>query len=416
MSRLRVQSFSISLDGYGAGPDQDLESPLGVGGSRLHEWAFGTRTFQKMFGGNGGSTGVDDDFAARGFENVGAWIMGRNMFGPIRGPWPDDRWKGWWGPNPPYHNQVFVLTHHARHSVTMEGGTTFHFVAEGIHAALERATEAAGGKDVRLGGGVATVREYVVAGLVDEMHLAISPVLLGSGEHLFAGIDAASLGLEVAEHVLAGQVAHVVLTRRGRRPGSIRRARSTPRPRDARGATPRLSAEGPKEGGRPRCHGAGMAPQAGRPAKRAVDPHVGVAQGTESRLLPEGWSWRRRGDHPRGLRNHKEAGMRKFLVLYRSTMSNREQMMKMPPEQRKPIMDAWASWATKSGPALIDVGAPLGDSTHIKGTAGPGFLGGYSMVQAESSEAAVRLFDGHPHFGAPGASIELLEVMSMPGM
>jgi dihydrofolate reductase len=218
MSRLRVQSFTISLDGYGAGPGQDSENPLGVGGTRLHEWAFGTRTFQKMFGRGGGSTGVDDDFAARGFENVGAWIMGRNMFGPIRGPWPDERWKGWWGPNPPYHTPVFVLTHHARPSITMEGGTTFHFVTEGIHAALERATEAAGGKDVRLGGGVATVREYVVAGLVDEIHLAISPVLLGSGEHLFAGVDAASLGLEVAEHVLAGQVTHVVLTKRGRTP------------------------------------------------------------------------------------------------------------------------------------------------------------------------------------------------------
>jgi dihydrofolate reductase len=215
LSRLRVQSFSISLDGYGAGPRQDLENPMGVGGTRLHEWALGTRTIQKLFGGDGGSRGVDDAFAARGFENLGAWIMGRNMFGPIRGPWPDEGWKGWWGPTPPYHTPVFVLTHQARRSLTMEGGTTFHFVTEGIQAALERATEAAGGKDVRLGGGVATVREYLVAGLVDELHLAISPVLLGSGEPLFAGIDAASLGLEVTEHVLAGQVTHVVLTRRG---------------------------------------------------------------------------------------------------------------------------------------------------------------------------------------------------------
>jgi dihydrofolate reductase len=213
MSRLRVQSFSISLDGYGAGPRQDLDNPLGAGGTRLHEWAFGTRTFQKMFGGDGGSAGVDDGFAARGFENVGAWIMGRNMFGPIRGPWPDDRWKGWWGPNPPYHTPVFVLTHHARPSIAMEGGTTFHFVTEGIDAALERATEAAGDKDVRLGGGVATVREYVAAGLVDEIHLTLSPVLLGSGEHLFAGLDFAKLGFEVTEHVRAGQVTHVVLGR-----------------------------------------------------------------------------------------------------------------------------------------------------------------------------------------------------------
>jgi len=219
VSRLRVQSFSISLDGYGAGPGQDLENPLGVGGTGLHHWAFGTRTIQRIFGGEGGSTGVDDAFAARGFENLGAWIMGRNMFGPSRGPWPDDGWKGWWGPNPPYHVPVFVLTHHDRRPLTMEGGTTFHFVTGGIHAALERATEAAGGKDVRLGGGVATVREYLVAGLVDELHLAISPVLLGSGEPLFAGLDAGGLGLEVTEHVPGVQATHVVLTRRSRAPG-----------------------------------------------------------------------------------------------------------------------------------------------------------------------------------------------------
>jgi len=218
MSRLRVQSFTISLDGYGAGPGQDLRNPMGVGGSGLHPWAFGTRTFQRMFGGEGGSTGVDDAFAARGFENLGAWIMGRNMFGPSRGPWPDDGWKGWWGPSPPYHVPVFVLTHHARPPLAMEGGTTFHFVTEGIHAALERATQAAGGKDVRLGGGVATVRECLVAGLVDELHLVVSPVLLGSGEHLFAGLDAAGLGFEVTEHVPGDQATHVVLTRRGRTP------------------------------------------------------------------------------------------------------------------------------------------------------------------------------------------------------
>src|SRR5262249_4404075 len=162
MSTLRVQSFSISIDGYGAGPSQDLENPLGVGGMALHQWVFGTKTFQKVHGGgDGGATGVDDDFAARSFENVGAWILGRNMFGPVRGPWPDESWKGWWGENPPYHVPVFVLTHHARPSFTMDGGTTFHFVTDGIHAALKRAKEAAGGKDVRLGGGVATIRQYL---------------------------------------------------------------------------------------------------------------------------------------------------------------------------------------------------------------------------------------------------------------
>src|SRR5258708_5174709 len=181
MSRLRVESFSISLDGYGAGPNQSIDNPLGVGGSALHEWAFATQTFQKMFGNAGGAAGVDDDFAARGFSNIGAWIMGRHMFGPIRGEWPDDQWKGWWGDNPPYHVPVFVLSHHPRASITMAGGTTFYFVTEGIEAVLKRATEAAGGKDIRLGGGVATSREYLNAGLIDEMHLSISPVLLGAG-------------------------------------------------------------------------------------------------------------------------------------------------------------------------------------------------------------------------------------------
>jgi dihydrofolate reductase len=187
MPKLRVQSFTMSLDGYGAGPNQDLDNPLGVGGVALHEWAFATRTFRQMFGSEGGTSGIDDDFAARGFDNIGAWIMGRNMFGPIRGPWPDGAWKGWWGDNPPYHCPVFVLTRHPRAPITMDGGTTFHFVTDGIHAALERAAEAAEGRDIRLGGGVATIQQYLRAGLVDEMHLAISPILLGSGEHLFAG-------------------------------------------------------------------------------------------------------------------------------------------------------------------------------------------------------------------------------------
>ena len=213
MTRLRVNSFSISLDGYGAGPNQDLDNPLGVGGDALHEWALATRTFRQMFGSDGGTTGVDDDFAARGFANIGAWILGRNMFGPIRGPWPDDSWKGWWGDNPPYHTPVFVLTHHPRASITMDGGTTFHFVSGGIHEALKRATEAANGRDIRLGGGVATIQQYLRAALVDEMHLAISPVLLGSGEHLFAGVDALKLGYKCTEHVATPSATHVVLSK-----------------------------------------------------------------------------------------------------------------------------------------------------------------------------------------------------------
>ncbi|HJV59720.1 MAG TPA: dihydrofolate reductase family protein [Albitalea sp.] len=211
MSRLRVNSFSMSIDGFGAGPAQSLEHPLGVGGKALHEWVFPTRTFQRMFGQDGGSTGVDDDFAARGFANVGAWILGRNMFGPLRGPWPDDAWKGWWGTNPPYHVPVFVLTHHPRAPIEMEGGTVFHFVTEGIHVALERAREAAQGKDVRLGGGVATIRQYLLAGLVDEMHLAFSPVALGQGESLLEGIDLPKLGFRCTEHVGTPSALHVVL-------------------------------------------------------------------------------------------------------------------------------------------------------------------------------------------------------------
>jgi dihydrofolate reductase len=213
MPKLRVQSFSLSLDGYGAGPDQDRANPLGVGGMALHEWAFKTRTFQKMFGKDGGATGIDDDFAARGFQDIGAWILGRNMFGPIRGPWPDDSWKGWWGDTPPYHVPVFVLTHHPRAAIVMNGGTTFHFVTDGIEAALARAAAAADGKDIRLGGGVATIRQYLRAGLIDEMHLAISPVLLGRGEHLFADIDAAKLGYRCSDHVPTPNATHVVISK-----------------------------------------------------------------------------------------------------------------------------------------------------------------------------------------------------------
>jgi dihydrofolate reductase len=214
MARLRVQCFALSLDGYGAGPEQSLQNPLGVGGMALHQWFRLTRTFQALFGKEGGTAGADDDFAARGIANLGAWILGRNMFGPIRGPWPDEVWKGWWGDNPPYHVPVFVLTHYARPSITMEGGTTFHFITDGIEAALKRAFDAAGGKDVRLGGGVATIREYLRAGLIDEMHLAIAPVLLGSGEHLLGGIDLVKLGYACSEHVPTANATHVVLTRR----------------------------------------------------------------------------------------------------------------------------------------------------------------------------------------------------------
>jgi dihydrofolate reductase len=214
MSKLRVHSFSVSIDGYGAGPNQSFENPLGVGGVALHEWVFATRTFRQMFGDGGGATGVDDDFAARGFAHVGAWILGRNMFGPVRGPWPDDSWKGWWGNNPPYHSPVFVLTHHPRASVVMEGGTTFHFVTDGIHAALDRARTTAEGRDVRLGGGVATIQQYLRAGLVDEMHLAIAPILLGAGESLYSGIDLPGLGYQCTEHAFTEKAMHVVLTRR----------------------------------------------------------------------------------------------------------------------------------------------------------------------------------------------------------
>ncbi len=211
MSKLRVNSFSISIDGYGAGPNQSLENPLGVGGLSLHEWVFTTKTFQQMHGNEGGTTGVDDEFAARGFNNIGAWILGRNMFGPIRGPWPDENWKGWWGDNPPYHVPVFVLTNHARESIEMDGGTTFHFVTEGIHAALERAFDSAKGKDVRLGGGVNTIRQYLEAQLIDEMHIAISPILLGSGESLFSKIDLTSLGYQCTDHVATDNATHVII-------------------------------------------------------------------------------------------------------------------------------------------------------------------------------------------------------------
>jgi dihydrofolate reductase len=217
MSKVRVACFAVSLDGYGAGPNQGLDNPLGVGGEGLHQWFFPTRTLQKMlFGKDEGTTGIDDDYARRGIENLGAWILGRNMFAPSRGAWADDGWKGWWGDNPPYHVPVFVLTHHARKPIVMEGGTTFHFVTGGIDEALMMAKDAASAKDVRIGGGTATVRQYLQARLVDEMHLVVSPVVLGSGEHLLQGLDLPALGYRVVEDAMSNSAMHVRLERAGR--------------------------------------------------------------------------------------------------------------------------------------------------------------------------------------------------------
>ena len=213
MSRIRVAGFSLSLDGFGAGPEQSLQDPLGKRGMELHQWAFGTRTFQAMFGKGGGSEGVDETYAARSMAGFGAFILGRNMFGPVRGAWPDESWKGWWGDNPPYHAPVFVVTHYARAPIVMEGGTTFYFVTEGIEAALEQARGAAGDLDIKIGGGVSTVRQYLQAGLVDEMHFAFSPVVLGRGEAMFAGIDLPALGFKVTERAASDLATHVVLSR-----------------------------------------------------------------------------------------------------------------------------------------------------------------------------------------------------------
>jgi dihydrofolate reductase len=213
MSKVRVAAFSISLDGFGAGPRQDLNNPIGVRGRELHEWFQKTEVFKKMHGQSGGTQGIDNDFSVQAFENVGAWILGRNMFGPVRGPWKDDSWKGWWGDNPPYHTPVFVLTHHLRSPLAMEGGTTFHFVTDGPESALARAKEAANGKDVGIGGGVSVVRQYLTAGRIDEMHLAISPVLLGEGEHLFSGINLAALGYTPFRIVPGQDATHVLIKR-----------------------------------------------------------------------------------------------------------------------------------------------------------------------------------------------------------
>ncbi|MBX3016305.1 MAG: dihydrofolate reductase [Bdellovibrionaceae bacterium] len=211
MSRLRVESFAISMDGYGAGPDQSLENPLGINGKNLHEWVFPTQHFRKMIGQPDGTTGIDNQFASRGFDNIGANIMGRNMFGPIRGDWPNHEWEGWWGDNPPYHSPVFVLTHHARPPLEMDGGTTFHFVTDGIESALAQARKAAGGKDIRLNGGTSTVRQYLQKGLVDYMHLAVSAKLLGAGENLFHGLDLPKLGYAVKERVHGENATHVII-------------------------------------------------------------------------------------------------------------------------------------------------------------------------------------------------------------
>src|SRR6185503_12563564 len=216
MSRLLVLGFSISLDGYGAGPRQSREEPLGVGGESLHDWLVHTPTFKGTHGGGAagrGDTDVDEQFAARSMAGIGAWIMGRNMFGPIRGPWPDESWHGWWGDNPPYHTDVFVLTHHKRPPLEMEGGTIFHFVNDGIHAVLERAKRSAKGKDVRIGGGVDIIRQYLTAGLIDSLHLAVAPVVLGTGESLLTGIDLRALGYTQIEYVATPKAAHYVLSK-----------------------------------------------------------------------------------------------------------------------------------------------------------------------------------------------------------
>lgn len=217
MAKLRVQNFAISVDGYGAGPNQDLQNPLGVGGPELMEWFFRTRVWRKMQGQGDGETGVDNEIAEQGFAGIGAWILGRNMFGPVRGPWPDESWRGWWGEEPPYHTPVFVLTHHLRAPLKMAGGTTFYFATQGIHAVLEQAVKAARGQDVRLGGGVATIRQFLQVGLIDELHLAIGPVLLGSGENLFDGLNLCAVGYECFKRIAGERAMHVFLRKRAQR-------------------------------------------------------------------------------------------------------------------------------------------------------------------------------------------------------
>ena len=213
MAKVRVAAFGVSLDGFGAGPEQSLENPLGVGFGEIMDWFFPTRFFCAMQGKPGGETGIDNSWAEKSFENVGSWILGRNMFGPVRGPWPNEDWKGWWGDTPPYRCQVFVLTHHARPALPMKGGTTFHFVTGGIHEALARAREAAAGRDVRIGGGTSTLRQYLAAQLIDELHLVWRPKLMGRGEPLFAGLDLRALGYSVTESVQGERAVHLTLRR-----------------------------------------------------------------------------------------------------------------------------------------------------------------------------------------------------------
>ncbi len=215
MSLVRVNSIGVSVDGFSAGPNQSIENPLGVGGPELMEWFFPTSVFRRMHGEGEGETGIDNAIAERGFHDMGAWILGRNMFGPVRGPWPDESWKGWWGDEPPYHVPTFVLTNHARAPLQMKGGTTFYFVTDGIHSALEQATAAAKGRNVRIGGGVSTIRQYLQAGLIDEMHLALRPILLGGGEALWQGLDMRALGYEVAEQVQGERATHLFIRKRG---------------------------------------------------------------------------------------------------------------------------------------------------------------------------------------------------------
>lgn len=214
MSKVKVAAFTVSLDGFGAGPDQTLENPLGVRGKELHPWMVTTKMFHRMIGKEGGTEGVDNDFAEKSMEDNGAWIMGRNMFGPIRGPWPDNEWKGWWGEEPPYHVPVFVLTHHAREPLEMKGGTTFHFITGGIESALEEAKKVANGKDIRIGGGVSTIRQFLQAGYIDEMHLVISPIFLGCGEHLFSGIDMSALGFNQIQNINGENATHIIVTKK----------------------------------------------------------------------------------------------------------------------------------------------------------------------------------------------------------
>ncbi|MDO6432635.1 dihydrofolate reductase family protein [Flavitalea sp. BT771] len=213
MGKIKVAAFSVSLDGFGAGQDQGLENPLGVGGEELHTWIVTTKMFHRMTRKEGGTEGVDNDFAEKSMENIGAWIMGRNMFGPVRGPWPDNEWKGWWGEEPPYHVPVFVLTHHAREPLKMKGGTTFHFITGGIESALEEAKKVANGKDIRIGGGVSTIRQFLQAGYINEMHLVFSPIFLGSGEQLFSGIDMSALGFNQVQKINGEKATHIIATK-----------------------------------------------------------------------------------------------------------------------------------------------------------------------------------------------------------